>query len=149
MNKKYFILTLILAVIIIAIIIASTNNNNEQVSDDNDTATVETIDLQEVDFSPIKEFTVTGKNLTFTPNTLRVRQGDKVKITFKNEGGTHDLVIPDYNISTKQLEGGMKETIEFFANEAGVFEFYCSVGNHREMGMKGTLIVIAAMGEKL
>jgi plastocyanin len=31
--------------------------------------------------------------------------------------------------------------IEFVANKKGKFEYYCSVGEHRAMGMKGNLVV--------
>lgn len=89
----------------------------------------------------VKEFTVTGSAFKFNPAEIRVKKGDMVKITFKNAGGIHDLVIDELNVATKQLQAGMEETVEFTASTAGSFEYYCSVGNHRAMGMKGMLIV--------
>ncbi len=89
----------------------------------------------------VKEFTVTGKNFSFLPATMSVKKGDRVRITFVNESGTHDLVVDGYNARTNIIQGGAKETIEFVADKAGTFEYYCSVGKHREMGMKGTLTV--------
>ena len=89
-----------------------------------------------------KEFTVTGSGFKFDPATLTVNKGDKVKITFVNSAGTHDWVLDGYtNVKTKVIQGGQQETIEFTADKAGTFEYYCSVGNHRQMGMKGTLVV--------
>src|SRR5207248_1619757 len=38
-----------------------------------------------------KTFTVSGQNFSFSPNTLTVNKGDKVKITFTNSGGFHDF----------------------------------------------------------
>jgi plastocyanin len=89
----------------------------------------------------VKEFTVTGKNFSFAPAAMSVKKGDRVRITFKNESGTHDLVVDGYNARTKVIQGGTQETIEFVADKAGSFEYYCSVGQHRQMGMKGTLTV--------
>lgn len=89
----------------------------------------------------VKTFTVTGKNFSFLPNTLSVKKGDTVRITFKNTDGFHDLVIDEFNARTKQMQAGGEETIEFVANKTGTFEYYCSVGAHRAMGMKGTLTV--------
>jgi plastocyanin len=89
----------------------------------------------------VKEFTVTGKSFSFTPNELKVKKGDTVKITFKNNGGFHDWVIDEFNARTKQIGDGEIDTVEFTADKAGTFEFYCSVGNHRQMGMVGNLIV--------
>jgi len=88
-----------------------------------------------------KEFTVTGKNFSFAPATMTVKKGDTVKITFVNSGGTHDLRVDGYNIGTKTLQAGQSETITFVADKSGSFEYYCSIGQHRQMGMKGTLTV--------
>lgn len=89
----------------------------------------------------VKEFTVTGGNFKFAPNTLSVKKGDKVRIVFKNAEGFHDFKIDEFNVATKQIQGGAEETVEFTADKAGSFEYYCSVGKHRAMGMKGTLTV--------
>ncbi len=88
-----------------------------------------------------KEITVTGQNFSFTPATITVKKGDKVKLIFKNSGGVHDFVIDELGVKTKQISGGASDTVEFIADKAGTFEYYCSIGNHRQMGMKGTLIV--------
>jgi plastocyanin len=88
-----------------------------------------------------KTFTVTGSNFSFSPKTMQVNRGDRVRIVFQNQSGTHDLVVDGYNTRTKVLQGGQSETLEFVANQSGSFEYYCSVGNHRQMGMKGTLTV--------
>jgi len=89
----------------------------------------------------VKEFTVTGKNFSFTPSLITVKKGDKVKITFKNDNGFHDFVIDEFGAATKQTQSPSTEVLEFVANKAGTFEYYCSVGSHRMMGMKGTLKV--------
>jgi nitrosocyanin len=91
--------------------------------------------------SMVKEFTVSGTNFKFTPTTLAVKKGDTVKITFKNTGGVHNFKIDEFNVGTKQIQGGTEETVQFVADKAGTFEYYCSVGTHRQMGMKGTLTV--------
>jgi plastocyanin len=89
----------------------------------------------------VKEFTVRGSNFSFSPATMQVNRGDRVRITFQNQSGTHDLVVNGYNVRTQVLQTGQSETIEFVANQSGTFEYYCSVGQHRAMGMKGTLTV--------
>jgi plastocyanin len=89
----------------------------------------------------VREFTVSGSNFQFSPSTIRVNEGDTVRITFQNQGGTHDWVIDEFNARTPVIQAGQSETIEFVADRAGTFEYYCSVGTHRQMGMVGTLIV--------
>lgn len=88
-----------------------------------------------------KEFIVTGKNFSFAPNVITVKKGDKVKITFKNNAGFHDFKIDEFGVATKQSKSPSEEILEFTANKIGIFEYYCSVGSHRSMGMKGTLKV--------
>jgi plastocyanin len=88
-----------------------------------------------------KTFTVTGSNFTFTPKALSVNKGDTVKITFKNANGFHDFNIDEFNVHSSKIQGGQEETVTFVASKTGSFQYYCSVGNHRAMGMWGTLTV--------
>ncbi|MEK7649830.1 MAG: plastocyanin/azurin family copper-binding protein [Patescibacteria group bacterium] len=89
----------------------------------------------------VKEFTVTGTNFAFDATALTVKKGDTVRITFKNMEGFHDWKIDEFSAATTQFKSPGEETIEFVADKAGSFEYYCSVGKHRAMGMKGTLTV--------
>ncbi len=85
--------------------------------------------------------TVEGANFSFSPNTITVKKGQKVKILFKNVEGFHDFVIDEFNVKTPQIQANMEGTVEFTPMEVGKFEYYCSVGKHRQMGMVGTLVV--------
>jgi len=85
--------------------------------------------------------TVRSWELYFEPNEIKVKAGEKVSITFKNIEGVHDFVIDEFDIKTNRINVGENETIEFVPQNPGTYEFYCSVGNHRAMGMKGNLIV--------
>ncbi|KKU52584.1 MAG: hypothetical protein A3H69_05720 [Candidatus Sungbacteria bacterium RIFCSPLOWO2_02_FULL_47_9] len=88
-----------------------------------------------------KEFTVSGQSFSFSPSTITVNRGDKVKIVFKDQGGFHDLRIDGYNTGTQRINTGGEAFVEFTADRVGSFEYYCSVGSHRASGMHGTLIV--------
>jgi plastocyanin len=89
----------------------------------------------------VVEVTVKGQNYSFAPNVINVKKGDTVKVTFMNTGGFHDFVVDEFNAKTKTIKDGESDTVQFVADKAGTFEFYCSVGQHRQMGMKGNLIV--------
>jgi len=89
----------------------------------------------------IKTFEVTGESFKFSPVELRVSRGDTVKINFKNVQGFHDFVIDEFAVKTPQINAEESASLEFIADKAGIFEYYCSVGNHRAMGMVGKLIV--------
>ena len=88
-----------------------------------------------------KTFEVSAANFSYDVKEIKVKQGDKVKIVFTNKEGFHDWVIDEFSARTKQLAADKSETIEFVANKKGTFEYYCSVGSHRAMGMKGSLVV--------
>ncbi|MEK7071134.1 MAG: plastocyanin/azurin family copper-binding protein [Patescibacteria group bacterium] len=89
----------------------------------------------------VKTFKVDGSNFKFSVTEMKVKQGDKVKIVFTPKSGFHDWVLDEFNAKTKQLAAGATETVEFVADKKGTFEYYCSVGQHRKMGMVGSLIV--------
>lgn len=94
----------------------------------------------------LKTFVVTAGNFKFFMDgvenpEITVKQGDRVRIEFVNEEGFHDWVLDEFNARTKQLTAGNSETIEFVATTKGTFEYYCSVGEHRAMGMKGVFVV--------
>lgn len=89
----------------------------------------------------IKEFVVDGSNFKFEPSEIRVNEGDTVKVKFKNLSGHHDFVIDEFNVATAQTDGPSEETVTFVADKTGVFEYYCSVFGHKQLGMKGSLVV--------
>lgn len=88
-----------------------------------------------------KEFMVEGAPFTFSLKEMRVKQGDTVTVTFANKEGFHDWVLDEFNARTKQIKTGETDAVTFVADQAGTFEYYCSVGNHRAQGMVGKLIV--------
>lgn len=88
-----------------------------------------------------KVFKITGRNFSFSQNEIQVKKGDRVKINFESANGFHDWTVAEFNAKTAQVNVGGKASVEFVADKTGEFEYYCSVGQHRQMGMKGKLIV--------
>jgi plastocyanin len=88
-----------------------------------------------------KTFTVTGSNFAFAPSALTVKKGDKVTIHFVNSGGNHDFVIDEFNAKTPVIGSGQTADVSFIADKTGTFDYYCSVDNHRQMGMQGVITV--------
>lgn len=95
----------------------------------------------EADEATVREVKVEGSPFKFVPAQIRVKHGDTVKVTFVNKEGFHDFVLDEFDLQTKQIQAPGQETVEFVADKAGTFEYYCSVGNHRAQGMVGKLIV--------
>jgi len=65
----------------------------------------------------------------FTPEYIRVRQGEEVVIHVTNveqaHDATHGFGISKYNVNVS-IEPGETQTIRFTADRAGVFPYYCT-----------------------
>ena len=91
----------------------------------------------------VKNFTVSGTEFAFSPNTLTVNKGDTVNVTFTNDGTfPHNFTITELNVQSKTISPGESDTVTFTANMPGTFTFFYSVPTHKDKGMVGTLIVM-------
>jgi plastocyanin len=106
------------------------------------TPTPEITDGSASDDQAVKEITVTAKEFSFSPASISLKVGDKVKLTFKNEGKMeHNFVIDELEVETIMVSPGEEDTVEFEVTEKMEVSYYCSVGSHRQLGMEGKLIV--------
>jgi len=75
--------------------------------------------------------------------TLTAEPGDVVAITLINgDGVMHDFAIEELGVQSEQLTSeGAETTVVFTVDEAGEYEYFCSLPGHRQAGMSGTLLV--------
>ena len=76
--------------------------------------------------------------------TLSAKPGETVTVTLINGGeGAHDITFPEVKASTEILkEKGQETSVTFTVPDVhGEMEYYDSVGNHAELGMRGKLVV--------
>jgi len=87
-------------------------------------------------------YTVYAGSMYYNPNTLSIEQGDSVE--FINEGGFHDVEVvsgPE-SFSLSPCSGPCTiGTLTF--NNPGTYDYICSISNHEQMGMTGTITVNA------
>ncbi|MDX1535976.1 MAG: cupredoxin domain-containing protein [Candidatus Spechtbacterales bacterium] len=137
MSKK-LLLGIGALVLVVALVWVVMGGDNSQPQVDNTNTETE----QEETAGEVHELTIAGGNYYYTTDEIRVKKGDTVRITFSSEEGFHDLVLDEFDVATERYRPGEgEETVEFVADQAGEFEYYCSVGDHREKGQVGTLIV--------
>ena len=138
-NPAFVIGGLIVLSVTVFLIVLSNRKTSQQGAEavDGGTSSAQT----SIPTGSVKEFTVNGSSFAFDPATITVNKGDTVKITFIDGDGRHDLVVDGYNVSTKTLSEGGSDIIQFVSDKTGSFEYYCSVANHRDLGMKGVLVV--------
>lgn len=92
----------------------------------------------------IKEFTLSTKKWSFTPEKLTVNKGDQVKLTFTPDSSNPAFALSEFTFAIEDLnveqEIAGETLLEFVASKEGSFEFKC--GNCEDWrGMTGTLIV--------
>ena len=84
---------------------------------------------------------ISGHNFEYDQSEIRVKEGDTVVINFTSTDGFHDWVVDEFNAKTARVSTGNTTSVTFVADKAGTYEYYCSVGTHRQQGMVGSLIV--------
>ncbi len=72
-----------------------------------------------------KTFQITAKKYDFTPDTIKVNQGDKVVLQATATDREHGFGIKEYNID-RELPKGETVTIEFVADKKGEFTISCT-----------------------
>jgi len=106
----------------------------------------ETKESQEEAPKEEKIITITGENYKFMVDgeenpEIKVKVGQNIKIEFTSTEGFHDFVIDELEAKTDRVNSGGSTSIEFVADKAGTFSYYCSVGKHRSFGMVGNFVV--------
>ena len=81
------------------------------------------------------EIKLDAKRYFYSPNSITVKNGQRVKITINNIDTSHGIDVPDFRVSGK-------DSVEFVANKTGLFIFRCIVNcGEGHMEMVGTLTV--------
>ena len=88
-----------------------------------------------------REFTVTARDYSFSPNRVEVQQDDLIKLTVQSADNAYGFTIDDYRVS-KRVPAGGSTVVEFRADRAGTYTFYSNLSNDaRHSKMSGQLIV--------
>lgn len=114
------------------------------------------------------EITLEMMDFTYAPVSFTVPAGQPVVITLENKGLVeHDFVIEQIHASAYTIQDSGSDThhaqgeasdfdvhasaqtgettvFELTVSEPGTYQFFCSVEGHKEAGMIGELVVVAA-----
>lgn len=89
-----------------------------------------------------KVVTVKSREFAFEPAKITVSKGQMLTIVLKNMGAvSHNLTI-DSDHKTATIASGETAKFKFTPESTGTLPFFCSVPGHKEVGMRGTLIVV-------
>ncbi len=85
------------------------------------------------------------------PSSLNAAAGEVVHFTVKNTGTIpHNLEVElesakiEKKLFDTNLQPGETRMVDFTFAQAGKWDMYCPVGNHRQRGMSGEIVVAAA-----
>ena len=89
----------------------------------------------------VREIAVTAKKYEFSPNLIRVKKGDHLRLVITALDHDHGFKLDAFGIN-QTLKTGVPVTVEFTADKVGTFPFRCSVFCGLGHGkMKGAVIV--------
>ncbi|NQV91579.1 cupredoxin domain-containing protein [Candidatus Woesearchaeota archaeon] len=89
----------------------------------------------------VVEVSMIAKKWEFIPAEIKVKKGDKVKLTISSEDVDHGIALAAFDINVK-FKPGETKTVEFVADKVGTYTFSCNVFcGEGHGGMKGKLIV--------
>jgi plastocyanin len=83
------------------------------------------------------------------PSSVQVDPAGTVTFRVTNDGAVdHALEVDGQGVEeeTETIKPGESAELTVDLSKEGSYEIYCPIGNHRDMGMEGTLTVGAAMG---
>ncbi|KKU64519.1 MAG: Plastocyanin [Candidatus Amesbacteria bacterium GW2011_GWA1_47_16] len=89
----------------------------------------------------VRDISLEAGSFFFAPSEIRVKTGEKIRITLTAKDLMHDFNIDALGIKIPVTKSGESGVVEFTADTPGEFEYYCSVGQHRANGQVGKLIV--------
>ena len=84
---------------------------------------------------------IRSKDFKFDLSEVRAKAGETVALRLDNaDAGPHSFDIDELNVHAR-MPAQETSLALFKAPTSGTYTFYCAVGNHRDAGMVGTLIV--------
>ena len=155
MNQKGIITGVIIAVVIVIGGLlwwqSGSTNINQTPSNNNGSVVENTANIGNQNTNTnaeVKEFTMTSfyelvdnqPKPQFSLKEITVKKGDRVRIKVTNTRGDHDFKVDEYDIY-EPTPLNQEVVIEFTADKAGEFVYYCAKPNHRALGQWGTLRV--------
>src|ERR1700678_827214 len=73
----------------------------------------------------VHEIQVTLRKYEFSPGSLSVKKGERVRLVMSAADRDHGFKLDDFDINQK-IPKGTTAVVEFTADKAGTFQFRCS-----------------------
>lgn len=89
----------------------------------------------------VREIAITAKRFSFTPDTITVKQGERIRLKITSEDVSHGFSILELGVN-EVIEPGKETVVELTPTKKGSYRYFCSVecGNGH-LAMQGKLVV--------
>lgn len=99
-----------------------------------------------------RDVEVVATDFDFDPERIQAEPGQELAVKLVNRGNSPHNIEFELPTGEKELENnvppGQSATLRITApREPGTYTFYCPVGNHRQRGMEGQLVVTGNTGQ--
>jgi len=132
---KFNNLILLLPVIVILIVVfkinpfSGTNERKQEIS------------ASGVSTNNIKEISITAKQFSFSPNPIKLKLNERVKLKITSIDVIHGFSVPELSID-EVVSPGKETVIDFTPTKEGIFTLLCSITcGTGHSGMRGKIIV--------
>lgn len=89
----------------------------------------------------ISEIKITAKKFSFSPDIIKFKLNEKVRLRFASEDVVHGFSLPEFNINVV-IQPGKETVVDFHASKKGGFTFLCSIPcGSGHSAMRGTIII--------
>lgn len=78
--------------------------------------------------------------MNFMPEVITVEPGPVILDVHNVSRVPHDLLVPDLNASTGNINGGSSGTVALSLDQPGTYPFICTY--HELVGMTGQIVVL-------
>ncbi len=86
-----------------------------------------------------------ASDFKFTPNNIQAKVGDQIEFRIENvTGSKHNFTLQDpagKTVRDIDLPAHQTTTVTVIFSQAGTYPFHCDVDLHRDLGMKGQVVV--------
>lgn len=94
-----------------------------------------------------RQLSLDAFNYEYSKEQIGVKPGETIEIKLNSTDGMHNFVIDSLNVESEVVMKGQSTTvlvtIPADAKPGDSYEYYCSVMNHRALGMVGSLVIEA------
>ena len=99
----------------------------------------------------VQKIQISENEFSLDPSMVTLEQAGTYEFEVTNDGQiTHALEIEEEGggaeAETGDIAAGETKTLRFTFSAEGSYEMYCPIGNHKDEGMRGTIVVGNAAG---